>query len=50
MSSLTRSGPATEVKGLAGATVVPGLVESHGHYEELEKKACPLVERLAETA
>jgi len=32
-------GSATEVLDLAGATVVPGLIESHGHYEELGELA-----------
>ncbi len=32
-------GPETEVRDLAGATVVPGLVESHGHFEELGERA-----------
>lgn len=32
-------GPGTEVKDLAGATVLPGFVESHGHYEELGELA-----------
>jgi len=32
-------GPSTEVKDLAGAVVVPGLIESHGHYEELGEMA-----------
>ena len=33
------AGPNTEVRDLAGATVVPGLVESHGHFEELGELA-----------
>lgn len=32
-------GPDTEVIDLEGATVVPGLIESHGHYEELGEMA-----------
>ncbi len=32
-------GSNTEVRDLAGATVVPGLIESHGHYEELGELA-----------
>ena len=32
-------GSGTVVRDLAGATVVPGLVESHGHYEELGELA-----------
>ncbi len=32
-------GPSTEVRDLAGAVVVPGLIESHGHYEELGEMA-----------
>jgi predicted amidohydrolase YtcJ len=32
-------GPDTEMRDLAGATVVPGLVESHGHFEELGELA-----------
>ena len=37
MSSL--AGPDTKTRDLAGAVVVPGLVESHGHYEELGELA-----------
>ncbi len=36
---LALRGPDTEVKDLAGATAVPGLVESHGHLEELGELA-----------
>ncbi len=32
-------GPNTEVRDLGWATVVPGLIESHGHYEELGELA-----------
>jgi predicted amidohydrolase YtcJ len=32
-------GPTTELRNLAGATLVPGLVESHGHYQELGELA-----------
>jgi predicted amidohydrolase YtcJ len=32
-------GPSTEVRDLGWATVVPGLIESHGHYEELGELA-----------
>ena len=32
-------GPATVVHELEGAVVVPGLIESHGHYEELGELA-----------
>ena len=32
-------GPATRVVDLRGATVVPGLVESHGHFQELGEQA-----------
>jgi predicted amidohydrolase YtcJ len=32
-------GPSTVVRDLAGAVVVPGLIESHGHYEELGEMA-----------
>ncbi len=32
-------GPDTKVLDLAGATVVPGLIESHGHYDELGELA-----------
>jgi hypothetical protein len=32
-------GPNTEVIDVAGATVIPGLVESHGHFEELGELA-----------
>jgi predicted amidohydrolase YtcJ len=32
-------GPNTEVRDLGGAVVVPGLIESHGHYEELGELA-----------
>jgi predicted amidohydrolase YtcJ len=33
------AGPNTETRDLNGAVVVPGLVESHGHYEELGELA-----------
>jgi predicted amidohydrolase YtcJ len=32
-------GPTTVVRDLEGAVVVPGLIESHGHYEELGEMA-----------
>lgn len=32
-------GPQTRVVDLAGATVIPGLIESHGHYNELGEQA-----------
>lgn len=32
-------GPATLVRDLDGAVLVPGLIESHGHYEELGEMA-----------
>jgi predicted amidohydrolase YtcJ len=32
-------GTTTEVRDLAGAVLVPGLIESHGHYEELGELA-----------
>ncbi len=32
-------GPETEVVDLQGATVLPGLIESHGHYNELGEQA-----------
>lgn len=32
-------GPDTRIIDLAGATVLPGLVESHGHYHELGEQA-----------
>ena len=35
----TFRGPNTQVLDMAGATVVPGLIESHGHYEELGELA-----------
>jgi len=37
--ALAMAGPGTRVVDLDGATIVPGLIESHGHLQEIGEKA-----------